>query len=211
MSVLAKSKVISTEELQTSEAKWVTLKKLNWQDPTGKNRIWEMASRKTQPKSGLDAVSIFPLITSASNAFPPSTVIIEQYRPPLKSVLIEFPAGLVDEDESPEKAAVRELHEETGFQVQESDVVDVSPLLGSDPGLTNATMKLVTVKIEVPASQKQVPEPKQRLDEGEFIIKRTVALKDLYNTLQEYSKQGCTIDAKLSHFAAGINLAKSLA
>jgi ADP-ribose pyrophosphatase len=45
-------------------------------------------------------------------------------------------------------------------------------------------MKLVTVKIEVPASQKQVPEPKQRLDEGEFIIKRTVALKDLYNTLQ---------------------------
>jgi hypothetical protein len=34
------------------------------------------------------AVSIFPLITSTSNAFPPSTVIIEQYRPPLKSVLI---------------------------------------------------------------------------------------------------------------------------
>jgi 8-oxo-dGTP pyrophosphatase MutT (NUDIX family) len=39
----------------------------------------------------------------------------KQFRPPAHAVAIEVPAGLVDEGETAEQAAVRELREETGY------------------------------------------------------------------------------------------------
>ena len=52
----------------------------------------------------------------ASGAKPPATLIVLQYRPPVDAMCVEFPAGMVDEGETSEKAALRELREETGYE-----------------------------------------------------------------------------------------------
>lgn len=42
-------------------------------------------------------------------------LLIKQYRPSIKSHTMELPAGQIDKNESPRKAAIRELYEETGY------------------------------------------------------------------------------------------------
>jgi len=41
--------------------------------------------------------------------------VVRQYRPAVESYTLEFPGGLLDDSELPEKTAKRELFEETGF------------------------------------------------------------------------------------------------
>jgi ADP-ribose pyrophosphatase len=42
-------------------------------------------------------------------------VMVEQFRPGAEVKSLEFPAGMLDADEQPERAAARELAEETGY------------------------------------------------------------------------------------------------
>ena len=63
--------------------------------------------------SGGNAVNVIAL-TSTNEI-----VLVRQYRFGTSSYTLELPGGLVDQDESPIKAAVRELEEETGFTSSE--------------------------------------------------------------------------------------------
>jgi len=56
-----------------------------------------------------DAAIVFPLTQSGE------VVLVRQYRPPLDMMELGLPAGLVEDGESPEEAAARELSEETGY------------------------------------------------------------------------------------------------
>lgn len=106
-------------------------------------------------------------------------------------------AGLIDEGETPESAAIRELEEETGYKADE--VVESSTLTVCDPGpseilnvpsmlhpcifigMTTANMKLVVLKVTLD-DKLETPEPK--LEAGEFIVSRVVPLSKLSDTLK---------------------------
>ncbi|CZT18594.1 related to YSA1-sugar-nucleotide hydrolase [Ramularia collo-cygni] len=184
--------------LPTEEAKWTELRKIEWTDQDGKDRIWEAAARKTRGKGGVDAVAIIPILRHPSR--PASTMIILQYRPPVEAVCVEFPAGLIDEGETPEQAAVRELKEETGY---EGKVLDCSPTIVADPGLTNANMQMVVIEVDLKEGDK---EPEQHLEAGEHIERVIVPLSELHDKLQGYSnEQGKIVDARLFHWAHGLH------
>lgn len=79
----------------------------------GKLRTWESAERSTRPEnSTIDGVGIVAILEKPSG---PELLLQKQFRPPINKVVIEVPAGLVDEGESAEESAVRELREETGY------------------------------------------------------------------------------------------------
>ena len=194
-------RVTAISELPSSDAKWVALKKIEFVDQTGTPRTWEIAVRKTTAKSGVDAVAIGNILLHPSK--PPSTMLVIQYRPPLDKYTVEWPAGLVDSDETAEQAAIREMKEETGYT---GKVTELSPVVASDPGLTNATLQLVMMEVQLKEDEAM---PEQRLDDGELIERITVPLTELYQRLVEYSKkERYMVAGKLYYFAAGMHFAK---
>ncbi len=48
-------------------------------------------------------------------------VMIKNYRYPIDEMVLELPAGLIDEDESPMETAKRELEEETGYILKDAE------------------------------------------------------------------------------------------
>ncbi|KAI1075462.1 NUDIX hydrolase domain-like protein [Whalleya microplaca] len=196
-------KIRNVGPLSPAEAKWTELRKIEWVDQSGKDRIWETAARKTRGKGGIDAVAIAPILRHPSR--PPSTLVILQYRPPVEATCVEFPAGLIDEGETPGQAAVRELKEETGYEGQ---ILDISPTIVSDPGLTNANMQMATVEVNLGENDE---EPEQHLDDGEHIERLIVPIVELYDKLQALSKEpGTIVDARLFHWALGFHWSQRL-
>ena len=194
--------ITKTSDLPVDEAKWITLKKIEYVDQVGKARTWEVATRKTRGKSGVDAVAMGNILLHPSK--PASTLLVIQYRPPLDAYTIEWPAGLIDADETAEQAAVREFKEETGHDCK---VVSISPVQSADPGMSNANMQMAMVEVHLKEGD---AEPEQRLEDGEHIERVVIPLSEFYERLVEYSKKERTIvAAKLFHFAHGMHFAQT--
>ncbi|KAH7376852.1 NUDIX domain-containing protein [Plectosphaerella cucumerina] len=194
--------ITKTSDLPLDKARWITLKRIDYVDQVGKARTWEVAERKTRGKAGVDAVAMGNILLHPSR--PPSTMVVIQYRPPLDSYTVEWPAGLIDAEETAEQAAVREFKEETGYDCR---VLSVSPPQAADPGMTNANMQLVMVEVKLGEGDEK---PEQRLEDGEHIERVVIPLADFYDRLVEYSKRDrMIVAAKLFHFAAGMQFAKT--
>jgi len=95
-------------------------------------RTWESAERRTRPtKSDIDGVGIVAILEKETG---PEIVLQKQYRPPIDKIVIEIPAGLVDEGETAEEAAIRELKEETGYVV--GKVLETTPVMWNGQSLS---------------------------------------------------------------------------
>lgn len=105
------------------DARWTKLVLTTYKDPLRKERTWEHAERSTRPKnSPIDGVGIVAILQKSTG---PELVLQKQFRPPINKVVIEVPAGLVDEGESAAESAVRELREETGYHGVASEMSPV--------------------------------------------------------------------------------------
>jgi len=91
---------------------------ITYRDARGIVRTWEALERV-----GVDGIVVMVAVT------PDRNVILEkQFRPPMGRDVIELPAGLVEPGESMEKAAKRELIEETGWAAQKLDFLAEGPI-----------------------------------------------------------------------------------
>jgi ADP-ribose pyrophosphatase len=110
-----------------------------------------------------DAAIIIPITANDE------VVLVRQYRPPLEMMELGPPAGLVEEGESPEEAARRELAEETGYTGGEWEPLGS---LASSPSLKDNWAYLFLARnIEKTAP----PNP----DEHELVEVVTVPVEDL--------------------------------
>ncbi|XP_066561134.1 ADP-sugar pyrophosphatase isoform X2 [Amia ocellicauda] len=151
------------KEEVTAEGKWLKLEKTTYLDPSGKTRTWETVKRTTRKcNSSADGVGIFAILKRTLHY--DCIVLVKQFRPPMGCYCLEFPAGLIDDNESPEAASLRELLEETGYK---GEVVGVSPVTCLDPGLSNCTTHIVTVNIN--GDDQENIKPRQQLADGGMI------------------------------------------
>jgi ADP-ribose pyrophosphatase len=101
-----------------------------------------------------DAAIVFPLTGEGE------VVLVRQYRPAIERVELGLPAGLVEEGEEPEKAARRELQEETGYAEGEWEPLGA---IASSPSLKDNWAHLYLARgVELATSQR--PDEYERLE-----------------------------------------------
>jgi ADP-ribose pyrophosphatase len=96
-------------------------------------------------------------------------VLVRQYKHGIAQIVLEMPAGMIDEGESPEACAVRELAEETGYA---GDPPQLLRSLFADPTSSNASFHVFLV-------ENAVRKFAQSLDTTEAILVETVTIDDL--------------------------------
>ena len=155
-------RIISERPVSNSECKWLRLLQITYLSNDGKTRIWEKCERTTKPKtSEIDGVMIFCKIIGGPRDG--CVVFVSQFRPCVGRKTLEFPAGLVDKNETCEQAALRELREETGLV---GEIIQVTPVLFLDPGMSSSCIRGVYVRVDGTDPRNISPSP--QLDEGEF-------------------------------------------
>ena len=85
--------------------------------------------------------------------------LIKQYRYPVKEQMIEIPAGKLNQNEIPEKCALRELEEEIGYKANKLTLLsNIHPAVG----FTNENMWVYLAE--------NLVKTKQSLDSEEFLV-----------------------------------------
>eukprot|EP00529_Nitzschia_sp_RCC80_P032433 CAMPEP_0113502644 /NCGR_PEP_ID=MMETSP0014_2-20120614/33685_1 /TAXON_ID=2857 /ORGANISM="Nitzschia sp." /LENGTH=235 /DNA_ID=CAMNT_0000397487 /DNA_START=222 /DNA_END=926 /DNA_ORIENTATION=- /assembly_acc=CAM_ASM_000159 len=209
---------IDSTELVGS-TKWLQLKTMTWTDQDNVQRKWDMATRSTKKSpTSTDAVIIIPILKKMyttkerggggddDDVF--DTILVEQFRPPVRQATLEFPAGLIDKDETPEQAALRELREETGYVGEACKTPpQVSRQLNMSPGLTDETVQSVVVYVDLNNPYNQ--NPKSQPDDGEHIKIHRVSLKEGFKSLLDKGTSPMAIQG-LYLFALGLEIGKSM-
>uniref|UniRef100_A0AAY5K1A6 ADP-sugar pyrophosphatase n=1 Tax=Esox lucius TaxID=8010 RepID=A0AAY5K1A6_ESOLU len=184
-----------------ASGKWLKLEKTTYVDPVGTTRIWETTKRTTRQTGAADGVGIIALLKRTLHK--DCVVMVKQFRPPMDCCTLEFPAGLIDEGESAETAALRELKEETGYK---GEVVGVTPVTCLDPGLSNCTTQIVMVNIN--GDDMENTDPTQQLGELEFVDVLLIPLDEFQKKIDDLmKKEKIVVDSKVYIYGMGMSQA----
>ena len=143
---------------------------------------WEFVEHK-----GVTGVVVLVAVTAEHEA-----VLVEQYREPVQAKMIEWPAGLVGDEEASDNetmldAARRELEEETGFRARRFDILGTGPSSG---GLTSEIVTFLRASgLERVAQGGGVG--------GENIRVHLVPLSQVDSWLSQRAGEGFLIDPKV--------------
>src|SRR4030042_4457616 len=114
-------------------------------------------------------------------------LLIRQFRPPVNGYVIEFPAGLNDRGDTLEKAAERELLEETGYSAREMI------FLAEGPMSSGASGEILTAFLAKGLVFKGIG----KRDETEDIEVLMVPIDKIDSKLDAYRLEGNYIDLKI--------------
>lgn len=141
---------------------------------------WEFAERI----KGKTAVAV---IAQTSDG---KVILTEQYRRPVDARVIDWPAGLVGDEEGVDdraETAKKELEEETGYDCSRVELLAEGP---TSPGITSERVSIFRAHdVERTSDGGGV--------EGEDITVHTVPLDGLVEWLQRKQRDGVLIDLKL--------------
>ncbi len=145
-------------------------------------RGWEYVER-------VDCAGIAVIVAVNSES---KLLFVEQYREPLKSKVIEFPAGLTDvvvsqRKESTRQTAFRELFEETGYKANKMR------LLTSGPVSSGLSTEVITIYLATGLKKIHAGGG----DESESIIVREVHVDHVRQWLESKRKEGFLVDPKV--------------
>ena len=179
-------KIIRTNSL--TKTKWLTLKEKIFIDKKNKEKTWEFIERNNNRQAA---------VIIAKDNKKEKIVLIKQFRVPFEKYVIEFPAGLIDPDETPEQTAYRELLEETGFKAVKT--ITISPELSTSAGLTNEVVYIIEVEIDSTKQQSQATEGSEDI---EVLI---IDISNLKSELDKLSKNQYIIDSKVWSYAISVS------
>lgn len=195
--VLSREELFSTRFLRVQEIQYT--RPPNWEVA----RRWQMVERPSHQDGVVDAVCVLCIV--ASRVRGDQLVVVKQFRPALGEYTVELPAGLVDEGETVQEAALRELQEETGFV---GTITGTSGVQYLSPGLTNECVQTVLVRVDGDASE--YLELRQGEDESSFISVELLPLANLIGCLHDLEDDGYCIKAMLYSFAQGLSIREAL-
>ncbi len=123
--------------LKTHEGKFITSYDAEYETALGNTKVYEMVSRNKEIRTLEDIRSgkcdaVILIVTDPEGK---RILLNKEFRMAVGDYAYNFPAGLIDEGETPEEAAKRELFEETGLDLISVD--EIWPVSYSGVGITN--------------------------------------------------------------------------
>lgn len=163
---------------QRSRKPHLRLKEIAYQDIlTGNKKVWDSVERTSE-----GGVVVVGAITRER-----TLIVLDQFRIPIGDWLIENPAWLIDPGDSIETAAIRELREETGYQIGE--IVSIGQTYSS-AGMTNEAPHILLATGCTPH-----PDGCAR-ESTEWMRQFELPLDKAENILREAEKRGRKVDYK---------------
>lgn len=158
---------------------WLGLFERTYRTRSGQEKTWTFVSRAKEipvncTNTPADAVVIIAKIDD-------KLILTAEYRVPIGGYELGFPAGLIDNEETPEHAAQREFFEETGLHLI---VESVSPKCFSSAGLSDESVRYVVGKATGEPSN-------QNLEDSEDILVHLLSVDEIKNIINQENPLGC--------------------